>query len=80
MLTAYIRAAMQHACYEILEDHTYYGEIEGFQGVYANAETLETCREELQQALEGWIILGLRLGHTLPEVDDLRLDVVSEPA
>ena len=78
MLTAYIRAAMRHAHYEILEDRTYYGEISGFQGVYANTDTLEACREELQEVLEGWIILGLRLGHSLPEVDGLRLDVVSE--
>ena len=79
MLTAYICAAMRHAHYEILEDQTYYGEIPGFQGVYANTDTLETCREELQEVLEGWIILGLRLGHSLPEVDGLRLDAVSEP-
>lgn len=80
MLTAYIRAAMRRARYELLEDQTYYGEIPGFQGVYANASTLEACRDELQEVLEGWIILGLRLGHELPEVDGLRLDMVSEPA
>jgi len=45
-----------------------YGEISGFQGVYANAETLEACREQLQEVLEGWIVLGLRMGHSLPVV------------
>jgi len=70
---------MKHAQYEILEDHTYYGEISGFQGVYANAEALEDCREQLQSVLEGWIILGLRLGHTLPAVDGICLDVAREP-
>ena len=79
MLTAYIQAAMKHARYEILEDQSFYGEIAGFQGVYANADTLEKCREELQSVLEGWIILGLRIDHRLPEVDGLRLDRVSEP-
>ncbi len=68
MLTQYIQAAMRRAVYEILSDGTFYGEISGFQGVYANAETLEGCREELQEVLEGWIVLGLRLGHTLPSV------------
>lgn len=66
MLTEYIRAAMRRAAYEILPDGTFYGEISGFQGVYANAETLEACREELREVLEGWIVLGLRLGHSLP--------------
>src|SRR5262245_1854078 len=41
MLTEYIQAAMRRATYEILpEDKTYYGEIPGFQGVWANADTL----------------------------------------
>ena len=79
MLTAHIKAAMKRAKYEILEDQTFYGEIIGFQGVYANADTLEMCREELQSVLEGLIILGLRMDHRLPEVDGLRLDRVSEP-
>jgi predicted RNase H-like HicB family nuclease len=62
MITSYIHAAMRRAVYEILEDGTYYGEIPGFQGVYANADNLD-CREELQEVLEGWLALGLRLGH-----------------
>lgn len=66
MLTAYIQAAMRHAHYELLDDSTFYGEIPGFQGVFANADTLEVCREQLQEVLEGWIVLGLRLGHLLP--------------
>jgi len=63
MLTTYIQAAMHHAHYEILEDGVYYGEIESFPGVFASADTLEACRELLQEVIEGWIILGLRLGH-----------------
>jgi predicted RNase H-like HicB family nuclease len=78
LLTNYIRAAMRRATYEILPDGTYYGEIPGFQGVYANEQTLEDCREALQEVLEGWIILGLRLGHTLPVVDGISLTVEKE--
>ncbi|MBD2726970.1 type II toxin-antitoxin system HicB family antitoxin [Nostoc sp. FACHB-892] len=66
MLTNYIRTALHKATYELLEDGTFYSEIPECQGVWANAATLEGCREDLQDALEGWIILGLRLGHTLP--------------
>jgi len=78
MLTEYIHAAMHRAMYEILSDGTFYGEIPGFQGVYANAETLEACREELQEVLEGWIVLGLRLGHSLPVVEGVDLVVQQE--
>jgi len=59
MLKNYIRAAMGKARYEILpDDGTFYGEIPGFEGVYANADTLEACRDELEEVLEGWIFYG----------------------
>ena len=63
---------MHQATYELLEDDgergfwlrsisnhrvgTFYGEIIGFAGVYANSDTLEACRELFWQAhcfLEG---------------------------
>jgi predicted RNase H-like HicB family nuclease len=73
MLITYIQNAMRMAKYEILENGQYYGEIPGFQGVWAQAENLETCREELQSALEDWLILGLRMGHKLPVVAGIQL-------
>ncbi len=73
MLTKYIEAAMHRATYELLEDGTFYGRIPECQGVWAAAETLEACRDELQEVLEGWIILGLRLSHTLPIIDGIDL-------
>jgi predicted RNase H-like HicB family nuclease len=39
------------------DDRSFYGEIEGFQGVYANADTLEACRDEVEDVLEAWILL-----------------------
>jgi predicted RNase H-like HicB family nuclease len=78
MLSIYIQSALRQAHYDLLEDGTFYGEIEGFQGVYAHANTLEDCREQLQEVLEGWIVLGLRLGHSFPEVSGLRLEMKTE--
>ncbi|MFL7811696.1 MAG: type II toxin-antitoxin system HicB family antitoxin [Anaerolineae bacterium] len=73
MLTDYIRAAMEHAHHEILEDGTYYGEIPDCPGVYANAETLERCRDQLREVLEDWIVLSLRMGHTFPVINGISL-------
>ena len=53
MLIDYIKAAMRHAHYDILDDRTYYGEIDELDGVFANAETLEECRMQLQEVVEG---------------------------
>jgi len=78
VLTEYIRAAMGRAKYEILEDdEPFYGEIPGFDGVWANAETLEGCREELEEVLEGWIVLSLSRNLSLPTVDGISLEVTS---
>ena len=76
MLTEYIRAAMKKAKYEILsDDNTYYGEIPGFEGVYANAETLEECRDELEEVLEEWIFFRVSRNLPLPVVEGIELTI-----
>lgn len=83
MLTAYLRAAMSRATYELLGNgEGYYGEIPGLQGVWANEDTLEACRNELQSVLEDWILVGLRRGFSVPALDgiDLSAPMVTEEA
>ena len=80
MLTKYITLAMQKATYELLEDGTFYGEIPECEGVWGNGKTLEACQEDLQDALEGWLILGFRLGHKLPIIDGVDLNFTQEVA
>jgi len=76
MLSAYIQAAMRKAHYEILpEGEGYFGAIPGLDGVWANAETLETCREQLQEVLEDWLLLGLRMGHPIPPIEGIHLAI-----
>ena len=60
MITAYINTAMKCAKYKILEDGIFFGEILELQGVWADGDTLEDCRRELQEVLEDWLILKLR--------------------
>ena len=75
MLTAYIQAAMRRAHYEMIDDpRPFYGSIPECQGVWARGETLEACRDELQDVLEDWLALGLRLGHPIPGIDGIRLE------
>jgi len=76
MLTNYMHAALHRARYEILpDDKSFYGEIPGFDGVYANAATLEACREELAEVLEEWILFRVAKGLPLPIVDGLELTI-----
>jgi predicted RNase H-like HicB family nuclease len=76
MLTNYIRNAMRRARYEILpDDGTIYGEIPGFDGVYANADNLETCRDELEEVLGEWILLRTYKNLVLPILDGIDLNI-----
>lgn len=81
MLASYIDAAMEHAKYEIIEDEgVYWGEIPGLQGVWAKHETLEGCRRELREALSDWLALRLRLGLSIPVIDEIDINRITEAA
>lgn len=81
MLTHYIKKAMEHAAYEILnDDHSFYGEIHECPGVYANAKTLEKCRSELEEVLEEWILFRIYKNLPVPKVDDAEIKIKKETA
>jgi predicted RNase H-like HicB family nuclease len=74
MLSEYIQAALRCAKYEILpDDGGYYGEIRECNGVYANAKTLEECREELQEVLEEWVLFRVHKNLRLPTIGGIEL-------
>jgi predicted RNase H-like HicB family nuclease len=76
MLTAYIQAAMRNARYEWLpEDSLYYGEIPALPGVWATSPSRDELPTLLQDALEGWIALGLALHHPIPAIDGCTISV-----
>lgn len=76
MLLNYINAAMKKAVYEILQDdNSYYGEIPGIEGVIANSENLEDCREQLKEVLEEWILVRVAKNLPLPEIDGINLTI-----
>jgi len=80
MISEYLSAALHHAKYEILaDDGSYYGEIAECPGVYANAGTLEECREELCQVLEEWLLFRVHKNLPLPTIDEIEL-VIREVA
>lgn len=77
MVTEYIEAALAMARYELIEDDApCYGEVPGLDGVWANGTTLEECRHNLREVLEGWIVIRLRRGLDIPPVGGR---VIEEP-
>lgn len=67
---------MRKAKYEILQDdNSYYGEIPGFSGVYANTNTLEKCRDELEEVLEEWLLFRISRNLPVPTIDGISLRI-----
>jgi predicted RNase H-like HicB family nuclease len=74
MILDYISKAMNHAKYEILpDDNTFYGEIPECNGVYANAVTLEECRNQLSEVLEEWLVFRIHRNLPVPVIEGMEI-------
>lgn len=74
VLTDYLNHAMAQAIYDKLEDGSFSGRIPSCEGVVAFATTLRECEDELRSTLEDWILVGLKLGHSLPIIAGIDLN------
>ena len=75
MLTEYIQKVLEKAHYKVLEDGTWFAEVPGFQGVWANAATVEESRHELMEVLEEWLIFKIRDKDPIPEIEGVTIRV-----
>jgi predicted RNase H-like HicB family nuclease len=81
MIVEYIQAALGKAKYEMIEDdEPFYGEVPALEGVWATGKTLEECRKNLAEVIEGWIIIRLRKGLPIPVIDNYKIETPEELA
>lgn len=82
MLTEYIDEALSRARYEIIDDPEtpHYGEIPDLPGVWASAATLEGCRHELKETVEGWILLSVKCRLPIPPLGDATIAEIEAEA
>lgn len=74
ILSDYVEIALAQAEYDKLEDETFAGRIPACKGVVAFARTLRGCESELRSTLEDWVLVGLKLGHELPVLNNINLN------
>ncbi len=74
ILTEYIDRLLSKAVYDKLEDGSFSGNIPECKGVISFGSSLRECQDDLRSTLEDWIIVGLKLGHPLPIVENLDLN------
>jgi predicted RNase H-like HicB family nuclease len=75
VILEYCQKAIEKAEYRKLEDGTWFAEIPGFKGVWANGKTVEESRKELITVLKEWIILKLGDRDPIPEIDGLKVEI-----
>ena len=78
MLTEYIQAAMRGAHYEMMEDKRFFATIPACAGLWADGDSLEGAREQLQDVLEDWILIKARHGDAFPVIAGV--DINPQPA
>lgn len=72
---------MERAHYEIIDDEQpYYGEVTELPGVWASGKSLEECRKNLAEVIEGWILLRLSRGMTISPLGEIWVDIPKEAA
>ena len=75
MVTRYLQEAMRRAQFKKLEDGSWFGEIPGLAGVWANEPTLAQCRHMLQDVLEEWLAIKIRDRDPIPRMGRVGLTV-----
>lgn len=78
MFREYINASLYAAQYKKLEDFSWFAEIPGLEGVWANGESVEECRQELVEVLEEWLILHIRDGSPIPAINGVVIRIPHE--
>lgn len=79
MLTEYVEEALKRARYELIDDEEpYYGEVAELKGVWATGKTLEECRNNLKEVIEGWIILSIKKELPIPKLGDFEIKEIQE--
>lgn len=66
MISNFISSSLEKAKYKLLDDGTFFAEIPGLRGVWANGKSLEACRRELAEVLEGWLLLKVQNREKVP--------------
>ena len=81
MLTEYIEEALRRAKYEVIDDEEpYYGQVRELKGVWATGKTLEQCRENLKEVIEGWLIVSIKKELPIPQLGYLAIEDVKVEA
>lgn len=71
MLITNITNALRRARYEVVDD-MYCATVPGLRGVVATGPTVEVCRTQLAEVIEGWVYVRVAQGLRVPTIGGAR--------
>jgi predicted RNase H-like HicB family nuclease len=77
LVEQYCNSALKPAILRELDNRTWFADIPGFHGVWANENTPVDCVTVLREALQDWLLLKIEHeDRDIPIVDDIDLNVI----
>lgn len=72
-LSKYVEAALKKAMYEKDENDVVIGKVPGASGFFAQGDTFEEARANLQDVIEGNVMLALQLRLEIPQIEGVEM-------
>lgn len=73
MLSKYVEASLQKAEYQKDENNAVIAKVPGASGFFAQGNTFEEARANLQDVIEGNVMLALQLGLEIPRIEGVEI-------
>ena len=75
MISRYIAEALHRASYDVVDGGLFCATVAGLPGVIATGKTLETCREQLVEVIEEWLLVRVAQGLKIPRLGTATVQV-----
>jgi predicted RNase H-like HicB family nuclease len=79
LVNAYAERAVLHARVREVDPGVWIASVVGLEGAYGDGRTEDQARDDLREAVIGWVAVKRRLGLPLPELEGLDLNVPAPP-
>ncbi len=75
MIVKYIDKALRRARYTQPDPGVFCAVVPGLRGVIATGATLETCRDQLAEVIEEWVLVRVARGLSVPPTGGVTVSV-----
>jgi predicted RNase H-like HicB family nuclease len=75
LIARYIDKALRRARYAEVDPGVYSAVVPGLRGVVATGSTLESCRDQLSEVIEEWVLVRISRGLSVPPLGGVTVAV-----